>query len=273
MPSVLEIDGCSLHYAVSGRGPAVLWIQGVGVHGEGWRPQIEAFERESTCIRFDNRGSGRSRPAGQPIRVPRLAQDALALLDHLGISRAHVVGHSLGGQIALQLALAHPQRVASLALLCTFADGRAPARGGRMLWLGMRSRVGTARMRRHAFLRIVLPPQFVQTQDMDALARELAPLFGHDLAAQAPGSMAQIQAFRRCNLAPRLGELARIPTLVVSAAHDVIAPPPLGRALAAGIPGAQYRELADAAHGAPLTHAASVNALLRVHLAAVPIVD
>jgi pimeloyl-ACP methyl ester carboxylesterase len=198
-----------------------------------------------------------------------MAQDALAILDHAHIPKVHVVGHSLGGQVALQLALAQPQRVASLALLCTFADGRAPARGGRMLWLGLRSRVGSARMRRHAFLRIVLPPQLARRGDLDELAEELAPLFGHDLAEQAPGTMEQIGAFRRCNLAPRLGELAHLPTLVVSGAHDLIAPPPLGRAIAAGIPGARYHELVDAAHGAPITHAASVNALLREHLAAV----
>jgi len=268
---VLELDGCPLHYTVRGNGPALLFVQGVGVHGEGWRPQIDALAPEHTCIAFDNRGIGGSRPAGQRLSLERMAQDALAILDHARVERAHVVGHSLGGQVALALALAEPRRVASLALLCTFADGRAPARGGRMLWLGLRSRVGTARMRRHAFLRIVLPPQLVERGDLDALAAELAPLFGHDLATQPPAAMAQIAAFRRCNLAPRLGELAHIPTLVVSAAHDLITPPQLGKALAAGIPGARYRELADAAHGAPITHAASVNALLREHLAAVPV--
>jgi len=268
LAAVLELDGCPLHYTVRGEGPALLFIQGVGVPGGGWQPQIEALAREFTCVAFDNRGIGRSRPAGQRIRVERMAQDARAILDHAHIPKVHVVGHSLGGQVALALALCEPRRVASLALLCTFADGRAPARGGRMLWLGLRSRLGSARMRRHAFLRIVLPPQLARRGDLDALAAELAPLFGRDLADQPPGALAQIAAFRSCNLAPRLGELAHIPTLVVSAAHDLIAPPALGRALAAGIPGARYHELADAAHGAPLTHAASVNALLREHLAA-----
>ncbi len=67
----------------------------------------------------------------------------------------------------------------------------------------------------------------------------------------------------------RVVESAGVPTLVVSAAHDLIAPPELGQAIAAGIPGARYAGLADAAHGAPITDAASVNALLREHLAAI----
>ena len=256
-------DGCTLHYSASGSGPALLFIQGVGVHGDGWRPQIEELARDHTCLAFDNRGLGRNRPAGAPITVERMAEDALAILEHARIPAAHVVGHSLGGQIALQLALSHPERVNRLSLLCTFADGRAPARGVPMLWIGMRTRIGTRRMRRRAFLELLLPPQQRQHADLGALARELEPLFGHDLADQPPVAMQQIRAFRRCNLAPRLGELARIPTLVVSATYDRIAPPALGQALATGIPGARYVEIEDAAHGAPITHAARINALLR----------
>ncbi len=266
---VVESAGCPLAYSVRGSGPALLLVQGVGVHGDGWRPQVDAFSGQYTCISFDNRGMGRSRPAGAKISIELMALDALAILDDAGIREAHVAGHSLGGQVALQLALSQRQRVRSLALLCTFADGRAPARGGHMLWLGLRSRLGSARMRRRAFLQIILPPGDRQGRDLDVLAEHLAPLFGHDLAAQPSIAMAQIGAFRRCNLEPRLGELAGIPTLVVSAAHDLIAPPELGQAIAAGIPGARYAGLADAAHGAPITDAASVNALLREHLAAI----
>ena len=120
-------------------------------------------------------------------------------------------------------------------------------------------------MRRDAFLELILTPEHLRTADHEQLAGELAPLFGHPLERQPPIVMPQIAAMRRCDLSARLPELARMPTLVVSAADDLIAPPALGRALAAGIPGAHYVELADAAHGAPITHAAQVNTLLRGH--------
>ncbi|HYH66239.1 MAG TPA: alpha/beta fold hydrolase, partial [Urbifossiella sp.] len=144
--------GCRLAYDRRGSGPAVLFIQGVGVHGDGWLPQVEALSDRFTCLTFDNRGVGRSVPAGGPITVDAMAVDALAVLDAEGVAAAHVVGHSLGGLVAAQLALAARGRVTSLALLCTFADGRAAAPLTlRMMWLGLRSRVGTRAMRRRGF--------------------------------------------------------------------------------------------------------------------------
>src|SRR5205823_11932474 len=102
--------------------------------------------------------------------------------------------------------------------------------------------------------------------DRDALAGELAPLFGHDLADHPAVEMAQLRAMGRYDATPRLGELAGLPTLVVSAAHDRIARPLAGRAIAAGIPGARYVEVPDAAHGLPLRQPERVNALLGEHL-------
>jgi len=261
----VQVDGCSLHYSVRGSGDAILFIQGTGVHGEGWKPQTDEFAARHTCIAFDNRGMGRSQPRGTKLTIERMALDALAVLAAADCPAAHVVGHSLGGLVALEFALLAPAQTKSLALLCTFADGRAPARGGRMFWLGMRSRVGTARMRREAFLELILTPEYLRTADHEQLARELAPLFGHPLEQQPAVVLPQIAAMRRCDLGARLPELAPIPTLVLSATHDRIAPPGLGRTLAAGIPGARYAEIPDAGHAAPISHAAAVNALLREH--------
>ncbi len=264
---MIQHGGCPIHYTVQGHGPAVLLIQGVGVHGNGWRPQVDGLAAEFTCITFDNRGVGQSTPAGAPITVAQMADDARAVLDAARMESAHVVGHSLGGLVALQLALLDRARVRSLTLMCTFASGRAAAPlTPRMMWAGLRSRVGTRRMRRRGFLSIILSPG--PAADPDAVAADLAPLFGHDLADQEPITSVQLQAMRRTDLTARLPELAGVPTLVMSAAHDPIAPPRLGRALAEGIPGARYVEAPDASHGLPITHAAWVNAQLGDHLAA-----
>lgn len=262
MDRVVEHKGCPLHCSVSGHGPAILFIQGVGVHGSGWRPQVDELASDYACISFDNRGVGRSVPAGGAITVEQMADDACVVLDALGIDTAHVVGHSLGGLVALQMALMARARIRTLSLLCTFASGRAAAPlTSRMMWLRLRSRVGTRRMRRHGFLGLVLPPG--HPADLDVMAAELSGLFGHDLGDQDPATGAQLRAMRASDLAPRLRELSGLPTLVVSAAHDPIAPPAVGRAIAAGIPGARYVEAADASHGLPITHAAWTNRLLR----------
>lgn len=262
-----DYQGCRFAYRVEGSGPPVVLIQGVGVAGSGWAPQVDALRREFTCLTFDNRGMGGSQPIGTaPVSVRQMADDTRWLMGRLGWDSAHVVGHSLGGPIALELALAHPASVRSLSLLCTLARGRdATALTWRMLWLGMRSRIGPRRARRHAFLQIVMPPDALAAADRDALAAELAPLFGHDLADQPPVAMKQLAALRAYDATDRLGRIDT-PTLVMSAAHDPIAPPRHGRALAEAIDGARYVEFADAAHGLPIQHAARVNELLLAHL-------
>lgn len=267
--NVTESRGCRLAFDVRGSGTAVLLIQGVGVQGDGWRPQTDALAQRYTCITFDNRGLGRSQPVGAPVTVAQMAEDARAVLDAERVASAHVVGHSLGGLVAVQLALMAPERVRSLALLCTFASGRdAAPLDARMMLLGLRARVGTRRMRRRGFLALVLPPHALAAADVDAEAARIAELFGHDLADQPPIVAQQLRALRAADASARLAELAGIPTLVVSAAHDPIAPPRAGRALAAGIPGARYVEIDDASHGLPITHADRVNALLLEHIAA-----
>lgn len=259
-------DGCSFAYRVAGDGPPVLFVQGVGVHGDGWRPQTDGLAASFRCLTFDNRGIGASRGDVAPLTVARMARDALALLDAENWPSAHVVGHSLGGLIALQLAQLAPRRVRSLSLVCTFARGRDAGASLRMAWIGARSRIGTRRMRRRAFLEIVYPPAFLRRHDRDALAAELAPLFGHDLADTPAVTGAQLAAMRGADATPHLGELAAIPALVVSGAHDPIAPPRLGRALADGMPGASFMVMQDAAHGVPIQFATETNRLLREHL-------
>lgn len=263
MGQTVEHRGCRLAYTVSGQGPPVLFIQGVGVHGAGWRPQTEELEKQFTCITFDNRGMGQSQPVGTEVTVAQMADDARAILDAAGIDKAHVVGHSLGGLIALQLALTARERVQSLSLLCTFTGSRTAAPlSWRMIWLGMRSRVGTRAMRRRGFLRLVLPP------GGEADANQLAELFGHDLADQPPIVGAQLRAMRAVDLTDQLGKLAGLPTLIVSAVHDPIAPPKSGTVLRDGIPGSHYVEIVDASHGLPITHARQVNQLLQDHIVA-----
>lgn len=265
----VEHRGCPLAYDVRGEGPPVLLIQGVGVHGDGWLPQTEVLAAKYRCVTFDNRGIGRSVPAGAPVTVEQMAADACAILDAEKVEAAHVVGHSLGGLVALRVALEARSRVKSLALMCTFADGRAAAPLTlRMIWLGMRTRVGTRRMRRHGFLRLVTPADALVGVDLDAMAEKLEPLFGHDLGDHPPVEGAQLAAMRKYSAAPRLAELAGTPVLVLSGAHDPISPPRVSASLADGIPGARHVAFADASHGLPIQHASRVNGLLTEHLAA-----
>jgi aminoacrylate hydrolase len=264
----LLTKGAQLSYQRTGRGPAVLLIQGVGIVGEGWRPQVEGLAGDFTLVSFDNRGIGKSQGDG-PLAIETMAADALAIMEAEHLDQFHVVGHSMGGLIAQEVALAAPGRVKSLSLLCTFARGTQGSRPSMaMLPTALRTRIGTRRMRRHAFLELVMPASVLKEFDRDALADQLAPLFGRDLADQPPVVMSQLRAMSRYDARARLAELAGIPTLVVSASEDRIARPPFGRELAATIPGARFVEIAGAGHGVTIHQAGAINDLLRRHFAA-----
>jgi pimeloyl-ACP methyl ester carboxylesterase len=248
--STLNRSNVDLYYEISGHGPPVLLIQGVGVVGEGWRLQVDALKQRFQTLIFDNRGIGKSTPSTGPISIEAMAEDARALMDVAGWESAHVVGHSMGGVIAQQLALDYPKRVRSLALLCTFARGKDAARlTPWVLWMTLRTRIGTRRMRRRAFLEMICPPAALQGADLDALAVRFGALIGRDLADQPPILMKQLMAMARHDASGRLGELRDIPTLVVSAEHDRIALPRYGQALANAIPGARFELMRDASHG------------------------
>ena len=267
MPTI-EHAGARLHYDRAGAGPPLLLVQGVGLIGRGWQPQVDSLRERFTVITFDNRGIGASTAGPGPLSIELMAQDALAIMDAEGLTRFHLAGHSMGGVIAQQVALAAPGRVMSLALLCTFPRG---AEATRLTWpvlaAGLRTRIGTRRMRRRAFVDLVMPPATRGNEDVDAVAASLAPLFGRDLADQPPIVMTQLRAMGKFDALARLGELAHIPTLVISARYDVISRAALGPVLAAAIPGARFLEVADAGHGVTIQRASTINAMLAAHMA------
>jgi 3-oxoadipate enol-lactonase len=110
-------------HEVQGAGEPVLLIQGLGYARWGWEPIAERLARNFLVVSFDNRGIGESEVTPGPYTVAQLAEDAVGVLDAVGAERAHVVGASLGGMVAQQVAIAHPERVERLVLLCTTPGG------------------------------------------------------------------------------------------------------------------------------------------------------
>ncbi len=106
-----------------GSGPPLLLIQGLGYARWGWEPVLDGLARSFDVILFDNRGIGESDAPPGPYSAAELAADAIQVLDEAEVERAHVVGTSLGGMIALELALTYPERVDRLVLVCTTPGG------------------------------------------------------------------------------------------------------------------------------------------------------
>ncbi len=266
MPFV-DRDSTRIEYSVSGQGPAILFIQGVGAIGRAWTPQLTALSATHRVIAFDNRGIGGSPRGSTPLSIELMAEDALAVADAAGLETFHLVGHSMGGLIAQQVALTARSRVRSLSLLCTFASGHQASRlSWDLLVAGIQSRLGPRAARRRAFIELVVPRAVLVTRDRAQFEAELADLFGRDLADQPPIVMVQLRAASRFDARARLGAFAGLPTLVANAELDRIALPAFGRELASLIPGARYVEMAGAGHAVPIHDAATVNALLLNHV-------
>ncbi|WP_223421477.1 alpha/beta fold hydrolase [Tateyamaria pelophila] len=112
MPN-LDRPDLSLHYEMTGNGPPLLMLAGFMSDHASWTPLVPLLSAHFTCIRPDNRTTGRTTPWDAPVSITHMADDATALMDHLGHERFHVVGHSMGGIIALDIAHQTPARVAS----------------------------------------------------------------------------------------------------------------------------------------------------------------
>ena len=123
---IARINDLGIYYEVRGDGPPVLLIGGLGNDVSMYGGIIARLVQSSRVIAFDNRGSGRSDKPDIPYSIGMMAGDAVGLMDALGIARAHLVGISMGGSIALDLALAHPDRVTGLVLVS--ASARKPAK-------------------------------------------------------------------------------------------------------------------------------------------------
>src|SRR5262249_18748398 len=114
------VGDVNISYNVQGEGDPLLLINGFGSSSAGWHPELaQGLARSFRLVTLDNRGTGLSDKRDEPTSIAQMADDALAVLDALGIERAHAMGISMGGMIAQELALRQPRRVMSLVLGCT----------------------------------------------------------------------------------------------------------------------------------------------------------
>jgi 3-oxoadipate enol-lactonase len=242
----VRIGANDLYYERAGSGEPLLAIMGMsGTHQTWGEPFRSALGRDFEMLVYDHRGMGRSSPAREPFTLAQLAQDASALLDAVGWPSAHVLGISMGGMVAQELALARPDRVRTLTLGATYAGGEGQALTPRqtMQRLGAAWRSGDRRAIVRTFWEVNVSPAFVA--DEAAWARFQAAA----RAAPAPleVTMLQAQAIMGHDLSARLGEIVA-PTLVVHGSEDAMLPVANAAPIAARIPGARLEILDGVGH-------------------------
>jgi 3-oxoadipate enol-lactonase len=237
-----ENDGAKIYWEEHGRGEPVLLIMGLGATLDLWHRLVPALSAGHRAILFDNRGVGRTGAPDPPYSMPQMADDAAAVLDAAGVGSAHVIGASMGGVIAQELALRHPDRVRSLVLACTACGGpdSVPAEPETRAAL-----VNRATMSPEEGIRALVPFTYHPETPSSRVEEDLAIRLRNYPSAR--GYLAQLQAVLGYETYARLGAV-RVPTLVLHGEDDRLVPAANGRDLARRIPGARLVLVPSASH-------------------------
>jgi pimeloyl-ACP methyl ester carboxylesterase len=234
-----------LYWESTGQGPAVLLLAGQGMTLPGWWSTIPVLERHFRVIAFDSRDTGRSSRVPLPYSVGQMADDAIAVLDAAGEERAHVYGISLGGTVAQELALRHPDRVRALVLGSTSPGGLHAVLPG-PLALTFFARAGAMGSEEAEWAAVPYTySEATRRHHGDRIAENIARR-----VTSPPGALAylhQAAAAATHSTFNRLGNITA-PTLVVHGEQDVVMPPDNARLLAGRIPGAELRLWPEAGH-------------------------
>jgi 3-oxoadipate enol-lactonase len=240
--AVADVSGVRIAWERRGAGEPLLLIHGLGYARWGWEPVVDGLAQEHEVVLFDNRGIGESDAPGGLYSVRMLAEDAVAVLDAAGLKRAHVLGTSLGGMVALQLALDWPDRVDRLVLACTTPGGAQaapmPEQTIRLMQEAPALPLDVALRR---FVENAFGPELDQTRVERILQHRLT-------TAQAPAAWtAQAAAGAGFDVWDRVPQIAA-PTLVLTGDKDAVVDPRNSELLAARIPAARLEVFPGTGH-------------------------
>jgi pimeloyl-ACP methyl ester carboxylesterase len=240
-----NVNGQRLYYEVHGEGEPLLSIMGLGADTLAWALQLPEWSKHFRTVVFDNRDVGRSSYADGDYEMVDLARDALSLADHLDLESFHLVGVSMGGAIAQELALGWPDRVLSLTLSVTW--------GGSGEWGREFSRLWARQVERTPFeehidnlLRLCLSEAFYDDDERVKWVRQLALDNPHPQRTE--GFVRQLESMGRHEARRRLPGLS-MPVHVIGAEQDIVVPVWKSKELAELIPDAELTVLDGAPHG------------------------
>ncbi|GAB3569151.1 alpha/beta fold hydrolase [Spelaeicoccus albus] len=229
-------DGTRIRYWTSGAGTPILLIAGQALPHSSWGTEVDRLASRHTVVTYDHRGVGESDgPVDEPYTTRGMAADAVAILDDLGIDRAHVYGFSMGGRIAQWLAADHPDRVGALVLGSTTPGD---AHGVRRSRRATQILIGTDR---RALLELFYTPEWIDANDMQSTAPLAKPHNRQTLALHYKASEGHDGWDALSHIAA--------PTLVVHGSDDELAPVRNASIAAERIPDSRLVILDGARHG------------------------
>lgn len=235
-----------IYWESYGKKDPLLLISGVSGGTWSWEESVEAWSPDFRTIVFDNIGAGRSSKPDRPYTIDEMADHAAAVLDAAGVKRAGVVGLSMGGMIAQELAIRHPERIHRLVLGCTHCGGkkRIPPHPNVIQRFAANKGLSPEEII-DKNLTLLVTPRFLKNESgilKRYKERQLKAPLQPDYALKR--QLEAIGAFDACE---RVGNI-KIPTLILTAERDVLVPPENGRLLSIDIPHAVEKSFAGAGH-------------------------
>jgi pimeloyl-ACP methyl ester carboxylesterase len=256
--AIAEVNGQRLYHEVHGDGEPLLCVAGLTADTLVWIPQVQAFAAAHRTVIFDNRDAGQSSMAEGDYEIADMARDALALADHLELDTFHLLGVSMGGAIAQEIALQAPDRIRSLTLAVTFPAGGAYARRLAEVWS---ARVAQVSREQHVE-ELMLLNHSEGFYDHPEMVEFVRTAMLSDPHPQPPEAFArQIAACGRHDARDRLGSLT-MPTQVIAGEHDILVPVWKSNEIAELVPGSKLTILPKAPHGLSIERAEEFNSLV-----------
>jgi 3-oxoadipate enol-lactonase len=253
MPTI-DANGVTIHYEVYGAGEPLLLLHGLGSCGNDWQLQVPVFARHYRVLTADMRGHGCSSKPPGPYSVPMMAADVLALLDALEIKDAHIVGLSMGGMIAFQLAADQPERVRSL-MIVNSAAALVPRSFSEhwLVWqrLALARLFGPARTGRFLSRRLFPKPE--QAAFRERVVREWATNDRH-------AYLAAMKALIGWSVLDRIHQIT-CPVLVISGDRDYL-PVDAKLEYTRLIPDGRLVVVEDSGHATPIDQSEKFNRLM-----------
>jgi pimeloyl-ACP methyl ester carboxylesterase len=259
MPLQTVRTGVALNYEVSGDGDPLLLVMGTSGSVPLWAGLLPRLAERYRVIAFDNRGLGGSERGDGPITAATMAEDASALLEALDVPRAHAMGWSLGSAVVQELALAHPQQVASAVLYATWgrSDGfQRSVLSALRLPYAIRDMEAVLAVSGLSF-----SPELLDRPDLEQLLEPMLPAFPQT-EAQMAVTVEQWDADLAHDTLDRLGGI-EAPALVVGGEQDLLTPPWQVKAVADAIPKATY-ELVTGPGSSHWLHIERLDDLVRI---------
>jgi 3-oxoadipate enol-lactonase len=249
MPTA-NVHGIDTYYRVLGQGEPLILIMGHGAGHSGWRFHADAFKRYYKVITFDSRGIGKTGGRGEHYTIRMVADNTVGLMDHLGLDKAHVLGASLGGMIAQEVAINYPERVRKLVLVSTTPGGWevSETHPEVLRVMGVKDspdEVDFGSVDVGEWIGVMISLSF-NRRLYRMLLTPLSKLYLKSVAG-VEGIIGQLEATPEYDTRDRL-YLIKAPTLVMTGTEDRLIPPSHSEAIASRIPNAKLVKVEGGSH-------------------------